>query len=82
MVEIVCFRCALLQSSQSNKNYYAAVTYGMETMILSQKSIKNLKVMRKATERAMISINIHDKITNIDLRRRTKITNVAKRMRL
>lgn len=55
-------------------------TYGLETTAITQKSASRLKTSQRAMEMAMLGINLKDRVGNIEIRRRTKITDVMARI--
>jgi hypothetical protein len=55
-------------------------TYGLETMSLTAKSQQKLKCVQRAMERQMLGVSIRDKIRNEEIRRRTKVTDIATRI--
>ncbi|KAJ8733714.1 hypothetical protein PYW07_014265 [Mythimna separata] len=42
--------------------------------------IRRLKVTQRAMERAMLGVTLRDHIRNEDIRKRTKVTNIARRI--
>lgn len=56
------------------------ITYGMETVTLTQKSANKLQTNQRAMERAMLGISLRDRVRNEEIRRRTKITDIIHRI--
>ncbi|KAL0871065.1 hypothetical protein ABMA27_004870 [Loxostege sticticalis] len=56
------------------------MTYGTETWSLTMGIIRKLKVTQRAMERAMLGISLCDRIRNEEIRRRTKVTDIARRI--
>ena len=56
------------------------ITYGTETWSLTMGLIRKLKVTQRAMERAMLGVSLRDRIRNEDIRKRTKVTDVARRI--
>lgn len=55
-------------------------TYGLETMTITQKSAKLLRVAQRAMERAMLGISLRNRVKNEEIRRRTKIPDIMQRV--
>lgn len=55
-------------------------TYGLETMAITKNTANRLRVTQRAMERAMLGICLRDKIRNEEIRRRTKVTDIIKRV--
>ena len=55
-------------------------TYGLETVALSKSNMERLKVMERAMERRMLGISLRDRVRNEEMRRRTKVTEIAERI--
>ena len=53
------------------------MTYGTETWSLTAGLINKLRVTQRAMERAMLGVSLRDKIRNEEIRRRTKVTDIA-----
>ncbi|KAJ8719488.1 hypothetical protein PYW08_011663 [Mythimna loreyi] len=56
------------------------MTYGSETWSLTMGLLRRLKVTQRAMERAMLGISLLDRIRNDEIRRRTKSTDIARRI--
>lgn len=55
------------------------MTYGLETMAFTVKTINRLRVAQRAMERNMLGLRLVDRIMNDEIRRRTKLTDIIKR---
>ncbi|CAH2242228.1 jg25161 [Pararge aegeria aegeria] len=53
------------------------MTYGTETWSLTMGLIRRLRVTQRAMERAMLRVSLRDQIRNEEIRRRTKVTEIA-----
>ncbi|CAH2270083.1 jg16543 [Pararge aegeria aegeria] len=64
------------------KVFYLPTKYGYhgETWSLTTGLIKRLRVTQRAMERAMLGVSLRDKIRNVEIRRRTRVTDVAQRV--
>ncbi|RVE40503.1 hypothetical protein evm_014848 [Chilo suppressalis] len=58
------------------------MTYGSETWSFTAGLIRRLKVTQRAMERAMLGVSLRDRIRNEEIRRRTKVTDIAQTMAL
>ncbi|XP_064073992.1 uncharacterized protein LOC135193837 [Vanessa tameamea] len=56
------------------------ITYGVKTWSLTVGLLRRLRVTQRAMGRAMLSVSLRDRIRNKEIRRRTKVTDVAKRV--
>ncbi|CAH2265287.1 jg19802 [Pararge aegeria aegeria] len=56
------------------------MTYGSETWSLTMGLIRRLRVTQRAMERAMLGVSLRDRIRNVEIRRRTKVTDIAQRV--
>ncbi|CAH2218499.1 jg3196 [Pararge aegeria aegeria] len=56
------------------------MTYGAETWKLTVDLIHKFKVAQRAMERAMLGVSLRDRIRNDEIRRRTKVTDIAQRI--
>ncbi|CAH2211469.1 jg22874 [Pararge aegeria aegeria] len=56
------------------------MTYGSETWSLTMGLIRRLRVTQRAMERAMLGVSLRDQIRNEEIRRRTRVTNIAQRV--
>ncbi|KAG6440870.1 hypothetical protein O3G_MSEX001526 [Manduca sexta] len=69
-----------LKSKVFNSCVLPVITYGTETWPLTVGLIRRLKVTQRAMERAMLGISQRDRIRNEEIRRRTKVTDIAHRI--
>ncbi|CAH2226578.1 jg22340, partial [Pararge aegeria aegeria] len=56
------------------------MSYGAETWTLTVDLIHKFKVAQRAMERAMFGVSLRDRIRNDEIRRRTKVTDIAQRI--
>ncbi|KAI8435808.1 hypothetical protein MSG28_004034 [Choristoneura fumiferana] len=56
------------------------MTYGSETWALTLGLMRKLKVTQRAMERTMLGVSLRDRIRNDDIRSRTKVTDIARRI--
>ncbi|CAH2267916.1 jg8378 [Pararge aegeria aegeria] len=56
------------------------MTYGSETWSLTMGPIRRLRVTQRAMERAMLGVSLRDQIRNAEIRRRTRVTDIAQRV--
>ncbi|CAH2231293.1 jg20612 [Pararge aegeria aegeria] len=56
------------------------MTYGSETWSLTMGLIRRLRVTQRAMERAMLGVSLRDQIRNEEIRRRTRVTDIAQRV--
>ncbi|KAI8437485.1 hypothetical protein MSG28_011804 [Choristoneura fumiferana] len=56
------------------------MTYGSETWALTMGLMRKLKVTQRAMERAMLGVSLRDRIRNDDIRSRTNVTDIARRI--
>jgi hypothetical protein len=56
------------------------MTYGTETWPLIMGLIRRLNVTQRAMERAMLGVSLRDRIRNDEIRKRTKVTDIARRI--
>ena len=54
--------------------------YGCESWSLTMGLIRRLKVTQRAMERAMLGISLRDRIRNQEIRKRTKVADIARRI--
>jgi hypothetical protein len=54
------------------------MTYGTETWPLTMGLIRRLKVKQRAMERAMLGVSLRDRIRNDEIRKITKVTDIAR----
>ncbi|CAH2217628.1 jg23289 [Pararge aegeria aegeria] len=53
------------------------MTYGSETWSLTMGLIRRRRVTQQAMERAMLGVSLRDQIRNEEIRRRTRVTDIA-----
>jgi hypothetical protein len=56
------------------------MTYGTETWPLTVGLIRRLNVTQRAMERAMLGVSLRDRIRIDEIRKRTKVTDIARRI--
>ncbi|CAH2260321.1 jg2365 [Pararge aegeria aegeria] len=56
------------------------MTYGSETLLLTIGLIRRLRVTERTMERAMSGVSLRDQIRNVEIRRRTRVTDIAQRV--
>ncbi|CAH2208849.1 jg14 [Pararge aegeria aegeria] len=56
------------------------MTYGSETWSLTICLIRRLRVTQRAMERAMLGLSLRDKIRNVEICRKTRVTDIAQRV--
>ncbi|CAH2217759.1 jg25722 [Pararge aegeria aegeria] len=56
------------------------MTYGSETWSLTMGLIRRLRVTQRAMERAMLGVSLRDQFRNVEIRRRTRVTDIAQRV--
>ncbi|CAH2231959.1 jg4020 [Pararge aegeria aegeria] len=56
------------------------ITSGSETWSLTMGLIRRLRVTQRAMERAMLGVSLRDLIRNEEIRRRTRVTDIAQRV--
>ncbi|CAH2267381.1 jg27564 [Pararge aegeria aegeria] len=56
------------------------MTYGSETWSLTMGLIRRLRVTQRAMERAMLGVSLRNQIRNVEIRRRTRVTDIAQRV--
>ncbi|CAH2236015.1 jg7307 [Pararge aegeria aegeria] len=56
------------------------MTYGSETWSLTMGLIRRLRVTHRVMERAMLGVSLHDRIRNVEIRKRTRVTDIAQRV--
>ncbi|XP_072938827.1 uncharacterized protein [Epargyreus clarus] len=66
-----------LKSKMFEQCVLPVMTYGAETWSFTVSLIRRLKVAQRAMERAMLGISLRDRIRNEEIRRRTKVTDIA-----
>ncbi|XP_072938941.1 uncharacterized protein [Epargyreus clarus] len=70
-----------LKSKMFEQCVLPVMTYGAETWSFTVGLIRRLKVAQRAMERAMLGISLRDRIRNEEIRRRTKVTDIALKIR-
>ncbi|KAJ0184012.1 hypothetical protein K1T71_000435 [Dendrolimus kikuchii] len=56
------------------------LTYGAETWTLTAGLVHKFQIAQRAMERAMLGVSFMDKIRNEDIRKRTKVTDIARKI--
>ncbi|CAH2268719.1 jg24610 [Pararge aegeria aegeria] len=56
------------------------MTYGPDTWSLTMGLIRRLGVTQRAMENAMLGVSLRDQIRNVEIRKRTRVTNIAQRV--
>jgi hypothetical protein len=56
------------------------MTYGTEMWPLTMGLIRRLKVTQRVMERAMLEVSLRDRIRNDEIRKRTNVTDIARRI--
>ena len=69
-----------LKTKVFNQCVLPVMTYGSETWSLTMGLIRKLKVTQRAMERAMLGVSLRDRLRNEEIRRRTKVTDIAQRI--
>ncbi|CAG9103041.1 unnamed protein product [Plutella xylostella] len=69
-----------LKTKVFNQCVLPVMTYGAETWCFTKGLIHKLSVAQRAMERAMLGVSLRDRIRNEEIRRRTKVTDIAKRI--
>ncbi|CAG9133694.1 unnamed protein product [Plutella xylostella] len=69
-----------LKTNVFNQCVLPVMTYGAETWCFTKGLIHKLRVAQRAMERAMLGVSLRDRIRNEEIRRRTKVTDIAKRI--
>ncbi|KAI8426600.1 hypothetical protein MSG28_005383 [Choristoneura fumiferana] len=69
-----------LKSKVFDQCVLPVMTYGSETWALTMGLMRKLKVTQRAMERAMLGVSLRDRIRNDDIRNRTKVTDIARRI--
>ena len=70
-----------LKTKVFNQCVLPVMSYGTETWSFTIGLISKLKVAQRAMERAMLGVSLRDRIRNEEIRRRTKVTDIAHRHR-
>ncbi|CAG9834789.1 unnamed protein product [Diabrotica balteata] len=63
-----------------NQDVLPVLTYGAETLTLIKTTIDKIRLTQRAMERSIIGITIRDKVPNIEIRRRTGITDADEKI--
>ncbi|CAH2234707.1 jg4693 [Pararge aegeria aegeria] len=58
----------------------SVMTYGSETWSLTMGLIIRQLVTQRVMERAMLGVSLRDQIKNVEIRRRTRVTDIAQRV--
>ena len=69
-----------LKTKVFNQCVLPVMSYGTETWSYTIGLISKLKVAQRAMERAMLGVSLRDRIRNEEIRRRTKVTDIAHRI--
>ncbi|CAG9137498.1 unnamed protein product [Plutella xylostella] len=69
-----------LKTKVFNQCVLPVMTYGAETWCFTKGLIHKFRVAQRAMERAMLGVSLRDRIRNEEIRRRTKVTDIAKRI--
>ena len=69
-----------LKTRVFNQCVLPVITYGSETWSLTAGLLEKLRVTQRAMERAMLGVSLRDKIRNTDIRRRTRVTDIARKI--
>ena len=69
-----------LKTRVFNQCVLPVITYGSETWSLTAGLLERLRVTQRAMERAMLGVSLRDKIRNTDIRRRTRVTDIARKI--
>lgn len=59
-----------------------SLTYGCQTWTLRKEDEEKLAVSQRKMERSMIGIKLNDRISNINIRQKTKLYDIVKRVRI
>ena len=70
-----------LKTRVYNQCVLPVLTYGCETWILTKKTIQTIAVNQRHMERKMIGVRLIDRMTNTELRNRTKIEDAVTRIK-
>ena len=60
-----------------NQCVLPAITYGCQTWSLTKALVKKLETSQRAMERRMLNVKLEDKIRNITVRQRTRVTDIV-----
>jgi hypothetical protein len=69
-----------LKTKVFNSCVLPVMTYGTETWPLTMGLIRRLNVPQRAMERALLGVSLRDRIRNDEIRKRTKLTDIARRI--
>ncbi|KAH1021700.1 hypothetical protein HUJ04_011183 [Dendroctonus ponderosae] len=69
-----------LKRERFEKCIMPVLTYRLQTMTLTKKSMQKLSVLQGSMERAMLGITRRDRITKEEIRSRTKVTDITERI--
>ncbi|CAH2209422.1 jg21674, partial [Pararge aegeria aegeria] len=59
---------------------FPLMNYVSETWTLTMGIIRSLRITQRAMERAMLGVSLRDQIRNEEIRRRTRVTDIAQRL--
>lgn len=69
-----------IKSQVFNQYVLPVLTYGTETWALNKNIIQRFQVTQRAMERRILNIKLQDRITNTEIRRRTKVKDIVERI--
>ena len=69
-----------LKSKVFDQCVLPVMSYGTETWSLTIGHMNKLKVAQRAMERAMLGVSLRDRVRNEEIRRITKVTDIAQRI--
>jgi hypothetical protein len=78
--KIIISLLMFLKTKVFNSCVLPVMTYGTDTWSLTMGLIRKLNVTQRAMERAMLAVSLRDRIRNDEIRKRTKITDIARRI--
>ena len=69
-----------LKTKVFNQCVLPVMSYGSETWCLTRGLLHRFRVTQRAMERAMLGVSLMDRIRNVEIRRRTKVTDIVQRI--
>ena len=63
-----------------NQCVLPTMTYGSETWNLTKQTVHQLQVAQRAMERAILGISLLDHVPNVEIRKRTKVTDITRKV--
>ena len=69
-----------LKKKVYNECILPVTTYDMETVTITRANAERLRVHQRAVERRMLGISLRDRVRNTELRKKTGVTDVLKRI--